>query len=54
MTQRSTAARYAALSAGQEEVESCLMDSVAEHLNGGGGQQADAACRSAGAADGSS
>ncbi|GBF89417.1 ATP-dependent DNA helicase-like protein [Raphidocelis subcapitata] len=33
MTQRSTAARYAALSAGQEEVESCLLDSVAEHLN---------------------
>lgn len=35
MTQRSTAGRYAELAAGQEAVESCLLDSVAEHLNGG-------------------
>jgi hypothetical protein len=34
MTQRSTAARYGQLAAGQEEVESCLLESVAEHLNG--------------------
>jgi hypothetical protein len=37
MTQRSTAGRYSKLAAGQEEVESCLLDSVAEHLNGGDG-----------------
>lgn len=36
MTQRATAARYAELAAGQEAVESCLLDSVAEHLNGEG------------------
>jgi hypothetical protein len=36
MTQQSTAGRYAKLAAGQEEVESCLMDRVAEHLNGEG------------------
>ena len=35
MTQRDTAARYAELAAGQEAVESCLLDCVAEHLNGG-------------------
>jgi hypothetical protein len=37
MTQRATASRYAELAAGQEAVESCLMDCVAEHLNGGAG-----------------
>lgn len=34
MTQRDTAGRYAELAAGQEAVESCLLDCVAEHLNG--------------------
>ena len=34
MTQRSTARHYGQLAAGQEEVESCLLESVAEHLNG--------------------
>lgn len=34
MTQRSTVQRYTQLAAGQEAVESCMLESVAEHLNG--------------------